>query len=183
MSRSRLPLSDFPVFFGQFQRSAFRLEVLSEYVVEYEREPFNSFRAGQPLPPPRSGELAAWDQLIIDSIAAGKRFRRVHLLPSKLTPYLRFEIEWAYLYTASLGEDIRLLLPDAPSDVRMLAREDFWLFDEQMAVYLIYDQAGRFLGVETDDDPSTLRHCCDVQSLVWTSAVPLREYLATTRTA
>jgi hypothetical protein len=171
---------DFAALFTSFQRSAFRLETLSEYRVPQESEAFSSFLAGQPLPPAPDPEWTAW---IAQSTAAGKILERVHVVPSRLTPYLGFEIAWGYAHSAHAGERIRLLVHDELANLFAdLPYGDFWLFDDKVVVQMEYDRDGRFLSAKhvPSAEVASYLTCRDRAK---TLAIPLEEYLALERRA
>jgi hypothetical protein len=183
MSDKKSDLELFGEYFLRFERSAFRLETLEQYLVECEKVPFQEFRSGEPLPSARQGDIAEWDRIVTANIAAGKKMQRIHVLPERMTPYLRFEIEWGYVFTATIGEDVRLVLSHAPSEVRRQAVKDFWLFDDSVVFFMNYDLDGRFIGVEKSLDSAVVRRCCQLRDILLPHAITLREYLATTRNA
>jgi hypothetical protein len=115
--------------------------------VEPEREAFEAFLAGEELPE-HSPEYDAWLTQVAGATSAGRRFERIRLVTEPLTDYTRFEFA-AYPENIAAGERVwilpRALLTDA--DERWAA-EDFWIFDDQVAVVLGYDDDGCFLGVE-----------------------------------
>lgn len=179
--RKLLQPSELSTLFKTFSRSAFRLETLPQYLVDSERDSFAAYLAGQALPSPRTGGLKDWDDLIRKNLADGKSMSRIHILPEKLTPYLRYEIEWGYFFSATAGEDIRLILPNAPGHVRSQAKEDFWLFDDEVAVFMVYDQEGRFIRGERELDADSVRECRRIRDLLLPYSIPLREYVAQLR--
>src|SRR4051794_34587810 len=87
--------------FESFKRSAFRLESLDHYSVPEEAVDYHRFLRGEELPTSTEDE---WAQFVKKSVAQGKFIQRVHVVPAQLTPYLRYEIEWGYLYSSVAGE-------------------------------------------------------------------------------
>lgn len=166
--------------FRSFERTAFRLEARREYAVESEAADFAAYRSGQPLPPPRTGELAEWDALVAKNVCDGKTMRRVHFITPPLTPYLRFEIEWGYIFTASAGEHIRLLITEH-DPLGLEAVGDFWLFDNRELFFVKYDTDGRYLGVELETGFEEIRRAASLQDVVWDRAISLQHYLAHVR--
>lgn len=171
---------EFAGLFKSFQRSAFRLETLSYYAVEGELELlFRRFLEGEPRPPLE--EWAAgkgWVDLVSGGIAAGKAFQRVHLIRGPLTDYLRFEIEWGYLYSAPLGEEFRILSIGQDETLDDLPHEDFWLFDDNLAISMVYDDEGRFVGAMAVVDSAALETYRRRRDSALARSVPLEEYLA-----
>jgi hypothetical protein len=110
---------------------------------------------------------------------AGKRMRRVYVVPSRLTPYLRFELEWGYLYSAEAGEDVLLLAHDRPGQLfGEWPLHDFWVFDDRTCVRMRYDEGGRFRFGERVDDPAAVAAYRRAQAVALDHAVPLQRYLA-----
>lgn len=139
--------------YGSYQRYAWRLECRDVYSMPDEDPDFADFLAGRPFAA-ETVENSAWLANVAAQRAAGKDFGRVRLIGHPITDYTRFE--WAcYPDNVAAGEDVRVL------DRRWLAspdeewtRQDFWLFDDAIAVLQHYDGQGRFLGVTQASDPS-----------------------------
>ncbi|MBV9164269.1 MAG: hypothetical protein JO281_22595 [Pseudonocardiales bacterium] len=134
---------------GAAKQSAFRLETLPQYLVPGEEADFSAWKAGEPLPPrtTENNELLARIQ---QDAARGFRRYRVHILDQPLTAYLRFEL-YSYLESVAAGSEIYVVDRDDHPDLTDL-HEDFWLFDDEIVVRMIYDDEGRFLYPELIDD-------------------------------
>lgn len=174
-----MDISKFYEKFCTFKRRAFRLETLPQYDSDEERGNLRAFLAGEQLFQPIDPE---WPKMIAAHVSAGKTMSRVHSLPEVLTPYLRYEIDWGYAHNIEAGEDVRLLTPDAPAEVRALATRDFWLFDDEV-VLMNYDGDGRLQGVELERDLARTSHYIAMMDVLLTHAVPVREYLSKVRRA
>lgn len=143
---------DFTRLFHQFEHTAFRLETLQVYAVDYEEVPVRRFLDGAPMPPDPSKD--EWCKLIREATAAGKRMSRVHVVAEPLTGYLRYELGWSYPPNVDAGEDIRILPVQAGDWPKDLPEEcDFWLFDSKDLWLMAYDDLGRFMYAEQIDDP------------------------------
>ncbi|WP_327189486.1 DUF6879 family protein [Streptomyces xinghaiensis] len=132
---------EFGRLFQEFQRTAFRLETLSVYDIEEERDEFAAFLAGEPMPPEWSDN--PWVRSMTD---LGKSVSRVHVLRSPLTDYLRYELS-AYPGNITAGEEIGII-DLAQRTVDGLPEHDFWLFDDARVYRMHYTPAGRFVGAE-----------------------------------
>jgi len=178
-SGQRLSRAGFSGLFSSFGASAFRLETLPAYRVESEADELALFLQGKPLPPDGN---EAWAQIVTKAVAAGKRMQRVHVVPRRLTPYLRFEIEWGYLYSAEAGEEILLLTHDTPGDLfGTWPLHDFWVFDDHVFVRMHYAEDGRFLYAATVEDGGEVEAYRRAQAIAVAHAVPLQRYLAEVR--
>lgn len=58
--------------FDDWRRSSFRLEALDQYTVDFEREEFEAFLRGDPLPPPNPPEFDEWLVQLREERAAGR---------------------------------------------------------------------------------------------------------------
>jgi hypothetical protein len=141
-------------YFRDFQRSAWRLELLPQYLVPQEREAFAAYRAGAPRPP-RLGD--DWCDTLRAARAEGKTVGRVHVVTPPLSEYLRFETQWFYPYNVAAGEDVRILDLSRTTRPIELPNFDFWLFDDERVVAMLYEndgtQTGRELLEGTDPAP------------------------------
>lgn len=132
---------EFGRLFETFKRTAFRLETLSVYDVEEEREEFERFLAGGDMGPDWADN--PWVRSMTDK---GKEVSRVHILRSPLTDYLRYELA-AYPGNITAGESIGII-DLTEQTVTGLPDHDFWLFDDQGVYRMHYTPQGAFIGGE-----------------------------------
>jgi hypothetical protein len=159
----------------QAQRTLFRLEVLDTYDVASDGGDFARYMAGEPGPDmTRKGP---WLERLRQDAARGLCNRRVHVVRSPLSDYLRYEMEWGYAPNAEAGEDIRILDLAEVSEPRGLASHDFWLMDDRVAVVMHYDDGGRFTGASVAADGELGRYQ-RAASVAWQSGVPFGVYWA-----
>ena len=165
--------------FEVFEREAFRLELLPCYDVPQDHARYRQYLAGEPLP---SAPKQFWIDYLGRMVTSGRHVRRVHVLPACFTPYLRYEIEWGYLYSAQAGEEI-YLLPDCdyPSIVGTAQVLDFWLFDDRIAFNMHYDAEGHFLDAMATTDEAEVRRLVKIKQTLLQVAMPLRQWLARER--
>jgi hypothetical protein len=161
------------VFDSLFQRSAFRLELLDQYVAANEAEPFRRFLAGEPQDPAWRGP---WQEFVRSSLSDGKQMARVHVVDEPLSDYLQFELTCAYPANVDAGEDVRILPPYRHPAVSLPSR-DYWLFDDRAVVLMDYDEDGDFTGAELASDSHTIRHYRRIRDLAMRHSVPLADYL------
>jgi hypothetical protein len=165
--------------FAGWQHTLFRLETRPQYLVEAEAKRFRAFREGGPLPerPPESEE---WYRYIEETVGAGKRWRRVHVLSRPLTDYLRFELA-SYPDTTRLGFETLIADRDGHPELDALV-SDFYLLDgdedSAFAILMKYDEEGRFLGMWRTADPPVVDMCRHQRDLATAAAVPLEEFVA-----
>lgn len=175
-------LTTFLAMIDSFERSIFRLETLAEYRVEEEAEKLRRYIEGKPLPDPDPAH-DSWRTALRRHAEAGRTVERLRTLPPGLTPYLRFEIEWAYLYSWEAGERIYLAGDDALALLPERARRDFYLFDDRTVVLMHYDAVGRPAGRDLIEDPDEIAVYRRAREAALSAATPLPEYLAARRRA
>jgi hypothetical protein len=156
---------DLASLFESFRSTAFRLECLPAYAVteDDESEAFRLWLAGE-QPPRKERE---WPKLCASAVAARKSMQRVRLVTQPLSEYLRFEMEWGYPANVAAGEDIRILDYEPPG----LLKVDFWLFDDELAVVLEYDDQGRFLRPVVAESVTPY---CQARDLALAASIPYR---------
>jgi hypothetical protein len=175
-----LTRDEFGGLFKSFRESAFRLENLDLYTVPQEADEYRRFLAGEELP--KTAAESEWVKFVKTCVSEGKTIQRVHAISLPLTPYIKYEIEWGYLYTSAAGEDIRLL-DRANISPDLAGLKDFWLFDRKTLVIVQYDSDGRFLHGERDDSPEALKAHIDFCAILESQSTPLRAFLAQERGA
>ena len=74
---------------------------------------------------------------------AGKSFKRARVISEPVTDYQRWVHKDAHLFVEA-GEDIRWM-PKASSIHHRVSGNDFWLFDDELAVFLIFSGNGLVL--------------------------------------
>ncbi|WP_327066648.1 hypothetical protein OG500_12565 [Kitasatospora sp. NBC_01250] len=160
---------DFNDLFRTFASSAFKMETRDRYDVAGERAEYQAFLDGADMP--KEWEDSPW---VRSMTGAGKSLRRVHILRSPLTDYLRFELGWGYVGNARAGEDIRII-DLAELNVTGLPDHDFWLFDDSRAYRMHYSTDDEFLGAEPlhqDLLPQYLAY----RDTAWRHAIPYADY-------
>lgn len=162
--------------FESFKQEAFRLETLPAYNIPSEQEDYKRYLAGAPLPSP-DREHIEWIEVIKRATARGATFKRARIIPNPLTSYIKYEIDWGYLYNADAGEEIRLVEEAALiTNSQFNFKEDYWLFDNTIAVKMNYDSTGGFLGGELLDEGLTDKYR-KTRDLIWPLATSFEDYL------
>lgn len=172
---ARLSPDQFAERFGEaFTESAFRLELLDQYVAENEAEPFQLFLAGES---PDPAWRAPWKRFVRSALAEGRSMARVHVVTEPLSDYTRFEITNVYPANVEAGEDVRIL-PRPMAGELGLPDRDFWLLDSIRVAFMEYDAEGNWLSVELSEEAETVAQSCAVRDRVMAAATPLTTYLA-----
>lgn len=166
-----------------FRTTVFRLEALDCYAVDGEMAVVDAYLRGEPEMP-RNPEIDQFFAHITRERAEGKVRTRVHAIAGPLTPYLRYEVEWAYTACAAAGEDIHIV--HSRSWWESPFREqppDFYLVDDETAAVMRYDREGHWLGFDLVDEPDELAEYRRLRDLSHQHSTPLNRYLAAMRVA
>jgi hypothetical protein len=165
-----------------WRSTSFRLEALAQYTVEFETDEFEAFLRGDPVPPPTPPEFDEWLAQLRQERTQGKIRTRVHAIAGPLTPYLHYEIGWAYTGNAAAGEDIRILHVPSWSDSPFGEQPpDFYLLDNERVVLMTYDEIGRWLGGDVIAAHDEVARYRTLHDLAISASVPLTDYLAALR--
>ena len=85
---------------------------------------------------------------------------------------------WAYSLTAPMvdaGEDIRWV-PRARVSELMFPGNDFWLFDDELLVFLVFAGNGLVVDRPTATDPGLIARCRASFEAAWALSIPHHEY-------
>lgn len=161
--------STFAELFAGFTRSAWRLEARDVYNIPAEQERISDFlRTG--TVPPKTRENNSWIRIVESARARGAYIGRVRLLGHPITDYTRFELV-AYRDNVGAGEDIGIL-DRSRLDSSWDEAPDVWVFDDERAITMIYDEDGSWLGME--DVPA--QPYVNLRKAITPWAVPVSDY-------
>ncbi|MFE7671999.1 DUF6879 family protein [Streptomyces albidoflavus] len=169
-------LSNFTELIRSAERSAVHLEMRDVYAVPNEDEGFAAWRRGHRLDPDdRDSWWRPWLSLVQEVTAKGVRVRRARVVSEPHSEYIRYEHSFSFTNIAA-GEEIRWL-PRRSASALALPGNDFWLFDERLAQFNVFDGEGRWVHTDQSDDPTVAALCSDAFEAVWERAVPHDKYL------
>lgn len=151
--------------FETFERYAFRLEALPQYLVEDERESFMHFQKTGEIIPHNSG----WTKLVAANTKAGKKMERLRLLSEVPTDYERYELQ---IYSGPEGgEVIRTALR---KQYEAEYTYDFWFFDDQWIAQVYYEADGTFIKFDVRTATKEEKRAYEHWYAVFEKATPLR---------
>ncbi len=172
---------DFKEPFLSFTKSAFRLETLPEYKVDYEENLIADYIAGKEVEY-KNEHIDWWLDLVQDRTAKSMNFERVHVVSEPLTDYLRFKLGVAYPKTSAAGERIRLITEDNFDDIcdedefdtvfNRWGALDFWLFDDSRLFIMDYADDGTWLGINESFDEDDIKDAMRIRDAVSYASSP-----------
>lgn len=156
-----------------FDREAVHLEMRDAYGTAVELPHMAKWMAGEP---DDLQWLQRWCGTLRGHVKAGRSVRRARVVSEPLSDYQR----WSHSIALSMveaGEDIRWVPRRLVSSVA-LPGNDFYLFDDRLAVFLLYAGNGLGVGMVSSAVPADLRLCRSAFEAVWKLSVPHRDYAA-----
>lgn len=162
---------EFDRLLSKFEREAIHLETRDAYGTVTELPHMAKWEAGEP---DGLEWLQGWCSTLHKHAKAGKSVRRARIVSEPLSVYQRWSYSIAYTMVDA-GEDIRWVPRRLVSSVA-LPGNDFYLFDNRLAIFLIY--GGNGLGTDkiTSTDPADIRLCRSAFEAVWRLAIPHSDY-------
>ena len=162
---------EFEELLTSFGREAVHLEMRDAYGTAVELPHMAKWERGEP---DDLEWLQGWCATLREHVKAGKSVRRARVVSEPLSNYQR----WSYRIADPMvdaGEDIRWVPRRLVSSVA-LPGNDFYLFDDKLAVFLLYSGNGLSAGMLSSSDPADLRLCRSSFEAVWKLSIPHREY-------
>jgi hypothetical protein len=156
-----------------FDREAVHLETRDAYGTAVELPHMARWAAGEP---DDLEWLQGWCGMLREHVKAGRSVRRARVVSEPLSEYQRWSHGIA-LPMVEAGEDIRWVPRRLVSSVA-LPGNDFYLFDDRLAVFLLYTGDGLAAGMLGSSDPADLRLCRSAFEAAWKLSVPHRDYAA-----
>jgi hypothetical protein len=156
-----------------FKRDAIHLEQRDAYGTEIELPYMAKWAAGEP---DDLAWLNEWCESLREHVAAGRSVRRARIVSEPLSDYQR----WSYSIAQPMvdaGEDIRWV-PRRRVSLLALPGNDYYLFDDRLAVFLIYAGSGLAVDRLASTDPADLKLCRSAFEEVWKLSIPHRDYEA-----
>jgi hypothetical protein len=162
---------EFDALFTSFQREALHLEMRDSYGTAVEIPHLRKWEAGE------SDDLdwlQPWFDLIRAGTQVGKVFRRARIVSEPVSNYQKWVLNDTHLYVEA-GEDIRWVPRSRVSTVP-LPGNDFWLFDDEVVVFLIFAASGLVMDHYATTDRGAIELCRTSFGEVWKLSIPHSEY-------
>lgn len=121
-----------------------------------------------------TGWLEPWFDTVRAGTAAGKSFRRARIVSEPVTDYQKWLLKDTHLYVEA-GEDIRWVPRRLVSTVA-LPGNDFWLFDDELVVFILFAGSGLVVDQVTTTDPAAITLCRSAFDAVWPLAIRNSDY-------
>jgi hypothetical protein len=154
-----------------FKREALHLEMRDAYGTAAEIPHLRKWEAGEP---DDAGWLQSWFDLVRDGKDAGKVFRRARIVSEPISDYQEWVLKDTHLFVEA-GEDIRWVPRSRVSSVA-LPGNDFWLFDDERVIFLIFAGNGLVVDHQSTTDRGVIGLCRSAFEAAWELSIPNSEY-------
>jgi hypothetical protein len=101
-------------------------------------------------------------------------FRRVDIASEPLSEYQRWLLS-IQKPIAEAGQDIRRVSRRVVSEL-LFPGNDFWLFDDELVVFMHYSGGGLNVDYAPSTDPEVIQRCRDSFEAAWRLGVPYSGY-------
>jgi hypothetical protein len=153
-------------------RSFVHLETRDSYGTEVELPNLAKWRRGEH---DDLAWLGWWLEMLRGHRAAGRTCCRARIVSEPLSDYQRWTLSHVDAFVDA-GEDIRYVPRPKLTTVTLPGSGDFYVFDEETALFLHYAGDGTNASFEITDDPDLVRMCLDAFESVWAFGTPARDY-------
>jgi hypothetical protein len=154
-----------------FEREAIHLETRDAYGTAVELPHMAKWAAGKV---DNLEWLEGWCAILREHVQAGKSVRRARIVSEPLSDYQRWSYSIAHPMVEA-GEDIRWVPRRLVSSIS-LPGNDFYLFDDLLAVFLIYGGNGLATDKVASTDSADIQLCRAAFEAVWKLSIPHRDY-------
>jgi hypothetical protein len=154
------------------KKSFVHLETRDSYGTDTELPHIEKWRRGEP---DDSDWLDWWLEMLRGHRAAGRTCRRARIVSEPVNEYQQWSLSHAGTFIDA-GEDIRYIPRPRLISVMLPGSGDFYVFDDNLALFLHYAGSGLNVGFEVTDDPQIVQVCRDAFEAVWSLAPPFHEY-------
>ncbi|MFF3749624.1 DUF6879 family protein [Streptomyces sp. NPDC002018] len=156
------------------QRSALHLELRDSYGVDNEADNFAAFRRGEWSERRERADRRSWLDLVNKATSRGVAIRRARVVSVKASEYIRYEHAGTQM-NIDAGERVRWLPRDQASDLA-LPGNDFWVFDERLVQFNIFDGPGQWIRTDFTEDPNVVTFCVSSFESVWERGLAHAEF-------
>jgi hypothetical protein len=154
------------------RKSFAHLETRDAYGTEVELPHLAKWRRGEP---DDYAWLAWWLQMLSGHRAAGRMCRRARVVSEPLSEYQQWILSHVRLFVDA-GEDIRYVPRPKLVETPLPGSGDFYVFDDELVMFLHYTGSGINTGFELTDDRRVVQGCREAFEAVWDLGAAASDY-------
>jgi len=163
--------AEFDRLLRTFEHSSDHVETRDAYGTAVELPYMAKWAAGEP---DDLAWLQDWCHTVRAHVAAGKSVRRARIVSEPLSEYQRWSYSIAHPMVDA-GEDIRWVPRRLVSSIG-IPGNDFYVFDDRLAVFLIYSGDGLNADYQMSTEPADIQLCRSAFEAIWKLSIPHRDY-------
>jgi hypothetical protein len=152
-------------------RSAVHLEMHDQHMTS--NPSFQAWKEGRPYV--NAAKANAWVELVSGAVARGVAVRRARIVSEPVSDYVRWEHAVVPAFQLPAGEQVRWL-PRELASALALPGNPYWVFDDRLARFSLFDGLGELRGHQFSEDPAVVDMCASAFEAVWELATPHENY-------
>jgi hypothetical protein len=117
----------------------------------------------------------SYADLIVSAVGRGVVVRRARIVSEPVSDYVRWEHWLTGPLNIKAGEEVRWL-PRRLASTLALPGNPYWVFDDRLVRFTLFDGDGRVQGSQYSDDNNVIQACKAAFESVWQLAIPHQEY-------
>jgi hypothetical protein len=168
---SSITAEEFAELIRTFSATAIHLETRDAYGTAVELPYMAKWQAGEP---DDLGWMQDYCRTVRRHVAAGRSVRRARIVSEPLSEYQRWSHGIAHALVRA-GEDIHWVPRRLVSSIGVPGN-DYYLFDDQLVVFLHYAGDGLATDRISSTDPADVALCRKAFDAVWEVSTPHRDY-------
>jgi len=154
------------------KKSFLHLETRDAYGTEVELPHLAKWRRGEH---DDLSWLDWWLEMLRGHRAAGRTCRRARIVSEPVSEYQQWTLSHVDLFVEA-GEETRYVPRPRLTSVALPGSGDFYVFDDELVLFLHYAGSGLNASFEITDDRATVQACRQAFETVWDLATPARDY-------
>jgi len=163
----------FAELIGQCTVSAVHLEVHDQHLTS---DPaYQAWLAACSLPADPVGPYRAYVEAVRTAASRGVQVCRARIVSEPVSDYVRWEHALTGPVNIAAGEEVRWL-PRRLASVLALPGNPYWVFDDRLTRFSLFDGNGEWHGHQYSDHPRVIAACIAAFQAVWEEATPHEEY-------
>jgi hypothetical protein len=174
--RTRAPGETEPAFaelIRQCTVSAVHLEVHDQHLTS--APDYRAWLAARTLPADPAGPHRAYTEAVAAATSRGVPVRRARIVSEPVSDYVRWEHALTDPVNVAAGEQVRWL-PRHLASVLALPGNPYWVFDDRLVRFSLFDGNGEWRGHQYSDHPQVIAACTVAFQAVWERATAHEGY-------
>jgi hypothetical protein len=136
---------------------------------------YQAWLAGRADPQESARQYRGYAEVVASAVRRGVIVRRARIVSEPVSDYVRWEHWLTGPVNIAAGEQVRWL-PRRLASTLALPGNPYWVFDDNLVRFTLFDGDGEFQGSQYSDNPGVIGACRSAFEAVWQLAVPHQEY-------